>query len=394
MDERKATDASARAHELLACGPRTFYGVPALADLDALEADVAFVGVPFDAGTPQPGNRTGQTAGPAAARASSHEQFGYHEATGAGGWYDVETGREHLVGVTMADVGDVMIQGADEARNFARMTDVARRVAERGALLVAVGGDHSISFPLARGVAEVQPLAVVHVDAHADFFDELGGARFTGASQLRRIAELSTVRSTSALGLRNVERSEVEAMQELGVRWATTLDLIERGPAEVVAELVPADVPLYVSVDLDVLDLPLVPGTTLPEPGGLGYRELRATLTEVSRRGRVVAIDIAELNPPYDPSSATARVATWIVTHFLGQRSSTAPVRANQASGRLPSPCRGSKSPLHDRRGIGAHAERGTQESNLALRFWRPPCYRYTSPPGSPHSRRPRARGR
>ena len=219
----------------------------------------------------------------------------------------------------MADVGDVMIQGADEARNFARMTDVARRVAERGALLVAVGGDHSISFPLARGVAEVQPLAVVHVDAHADFFDEAGGARFTGASQLRRIAELSTVRSTSALGLRNVERSEVEAMQELGVRWATTLDLIERGPAEVVAELVPADVPLYVSVDLDVLDLPLVPGTTLPEPGGLGYRELRATLTEVSRRGRVVAIDIAELNPPYDPSSATARVATWIVTHFLAE---------------------------------------------------------------------------
>lgn len=304
---------------LLADGARTFYGAPATADLGGLDADVAFLGVPFDAGTPQPGNRTGQRAGPAAARAASYEQFDYLDRNGADGWYDIETGREYLVGVTMADLGDVLIQGADEARNFARMTEAARRVVEQSALLVSVGGDHCISFPLGRGVSEVEPVAFVHVDAHGDFLDELDGARFTGASQLRRLAELPSIRSVSALGLRNVARSEVDGMRELGVGWATTCDLIERSPEEVVPELVPSDVPLYVSVDLDVLDLSLVPGTTLPEPGGLSYRQLRATLAAVARRGRIVAIDIAELNPPYDHSGTTARIATWTITHLLAE---------------------------------------------------------------------------
>ena len=147
---------------------------------------------------------------------------------------------------------------------------------------------------------------MVHVDAHADFCDELDGSRLTGASQLRRIAELPDVIGVSALGLRNVEREEVDGMRELGVRFATSLDIVDRGPTAVVNEIVPMSDAIYVSIDLDVLDLGLVPGTTLPEPGGLSYRELRATLAAVAGRGRVVAFDIAELNPPADSSGATA----------------------------------------------------------------------------------------
>ncbi len=305
--------------ELVSVAPRTFFGVPMVRDLKTLGAQVAFLGVPFDAGTPQPGNRTGQAAGPAAVRSTSWEMFEYGAtaAAGAVGWYDVEVDREHLVGVTMADVGDVAIQGSDEAGNFARMTEAARGIAECGAVLVAVGGDHSISFPLGRGVAACRDVDVVHVDAHADFLDELDGARYSGASQLRRLAELSQVGNVTALGLRNVAPAEVDGMRQLGVRWATTLDLVANGAATVVPDLVPAERPLYVSIDLDVLDMALVPGTTLPEPGGIAYRELRSILAELTRRGRVVAFDIAELNPPYDPSRVTARLAGWIITHFL-----------------------------------------------------------------------------
>lgn len=321
VPERLPIDASTSSFDLLSNAPRTFFDVPSVRDLGTLDAQVAFLGVPYDAGTPQPGNRTGQTAGPAAARVWSSQQFEYGASSdgGANGWYDIETNSEHLVGVTMADVGDVAIQGADDVCNFARITEVARRITEQSTVLVAVGGDHSISFPLGRGVAEVREVDVVHVDAHADFFEELDGARFTGASQLRRLAELASVRSVTALGLRNVERPEVEGMRELGVRWATTLELIDRGAASVVPDLIADGGALYVSIDLDVLDLGLVPGTTLPEPGGLSYRELRSVLAEVTRRGRVVAFDIAELNPPYDPSGGTARLATWIVTHFLSE---------------------------------------------------------------------------
>jgi agmatinase len=312
-------DPSTPSHDLVWAAPRTFFGSPSVAELGALDAQVAFLGVPYDAGTPQPGNRTGQAMGPTAARVKSWEQFEYGPPdSGALGWYDVEADRDRLAGVTMADVGDVAIQGSEVERNFDRITEAVGRIVERGSLLVAVGGDHSISYPLGRGMEAVGEIDIVHLDAHADFCDELDGARFTGASQLRRLAELSFVRSVTALGLRNVLRAEVDGMRELGARWATSLEL-ERGPAETVRRLVPESDALYVSIDLDVLDLSLVPGTTLPEPGGPSYRQVREALAEIARRGRVVGFDIAELNPPHDLAAGTTRLANWLITHFLSE---------------------------------------------------------------------------
>ena len=309
--------------ELIDPAPRTFFGVPAVAELGTLDAQVAFLGVPYDGGTPEPGIPTGQRAGPAAVRAASEALFAYPRrptaGEGAEGWYDVESGRDHLAGVTMADVGDVAIQGSDTEPNYGRITGAARAVVERGALLVAIGGDHSISYPLGRGMEPLGAFDVVHVDAHADFLDELGGARLTGASQLRRLAELPSVGTVTALGIRNADRSEMDGLRELGGRWATSLDVIERGASDVVRATVPLAQALYVSIDLDVLDSSVAPGHSLPEPGGLSYRQLRAILVELARRGRMIGFDVVELNPARDPSGATARVAAWIFTHFLSE---------------------------------------------------------------------------
>ena len=315
-------DSAAR---LIDAAPGTFFGVPSLRDLDVLDAQVAFLGVPYDGGTPQPGIPTGQRAGPAAVREASRDQFHYPPSAGAGhdrgaeGWYDVEADRDYLAGVTMADAGDVAIQGSDTEGNYRRITGAARTIAERGALMVAIGGDHSISYPLGQGMAPLGELDVVHVDAHADFMNDLDGVRLTGASQLRRLAELPFVGTVTALGVRNVAREEVDALRELGGRWATSLDVIERGAADVVRETVPAAEALYVSIDLDVLDSSVAPGHSLPEPGGVSYRQLRTMLAEVARRGRVIGFDVVELNPARDPSGTTARVAAWIVTHFLSE---------------------------------------------------------------------------
>ncbi len=307
-------DASAAAADLIWVAPRTFFGVPS-ASLDDLTAEVAFLGVPYDGGTPQPGNRTGQAEGPAATRRQSYEQFEYEA-----GWYDIEADRDYLVGVTMADVGDVAIQGSDVEGNYGRISEAARRIAESGALLAAVGGDHSISFPLGRGMESYGEIDVVHIDAHADFADEFGTARLTGGSQLRRLAELPSIRNIAALGLRNVDRKlELEPLRERGAGIATSRDLIERGAEAVVRQVVPESEAIYVSIDIDVLDLAVVPGTTLPEPGGLSYRQLREVLVEVARRGTVVGFDIVELNPPHDPNAATARLAAWIATHLLSE---------------------------------------------------------------------------
>jgi agmatinase len=185
--------------------------------------------------------------------------------------------------------------------------------------MVAFGGDHSISYPLGLGMEPMGAFDVVHVDAHTDFVDEHRGSRLTGASQLRGLAELPFVGTVSALGIRNVDRSEIDGLRELGGRWATTRDVLERGPAEVVRDTVPEAAALYVSIDLDVLDSSIAPGHSLPEPGGLDYRQLRAILAEVARRGRVIGFDVVELNPARDPSGATARVATWIAVHLLSE---------------------------------------------------------------------------
>jgi agmatinase len=192
-------------------------------------------------------------------------------------------------------------------------------IAERGALMAAVGGDHSITYPLGRGMEPLGEIDVVNVDAHADFVDDMPGGRLSGASQIRRLAELPFVRSVTELGLRNAEREEVDGMRELGARWATTADVLERGGAAVARDLVPESDALYVSIDIDVLDPSVVPGTTLPEPGGLSYRRLRELLAGVAGRGRVVGFDVVELNPPHDVGTNTARVVAWIITHFLSE---------------------------------------------------------------------------
>jgi Arginase family len=186
--------------------PRTFYGVPSLSDPDRLDAQVAFLGVPYDGGTPEPGVPTGQRAGPAAAREATHAQFYYPASTvagdgqGADGWYDVEADRDRLVGVTMVDLGDVLIQGSATEANYERITGAARAIAERGALMVAIGGDHSISYPLGRGMEPCGRFDVVHVDAHTDFLDELDGSRLTGASQLRRLVDCRSWARSPPLG--------------------------------------------------------------------------------------------------------------------------------------------------------------------------------------------------
>ena len=317
--------ASTPMEDLLWPAPRTFFGAPGTREIDSLAAQVAFLGVPYDAGTLMPSIRTGQSAGPAWARLGSTNQMEYRwppGATGddgAAGWYDVEADKDYLVGVTMADLGDVAIAGAEVDRNLERTTEVVRRVAERGSLVVAVGGDHSISFPVARGMAPFGEIDVVHIDAHPDFADDYYGARYTHGNQLRRFSELPFVRSVTGLGFRNATREDIDPMRAMGYGFATTLEMIERGPAAVVRALVPESERLYVSIDIDVLDLSIVPGTTLPEPGGLSYRQLRETLVAIARRGRVIGFDIVELNAPYDTAGGAARVTTWAITHFLSE---------------------------------------------------------------------------
>ena len=296
---------------------RTFFGAPAVDDLDRLDAQVGFLGVPTDQGVIIPMIRSGAFAGPRLVRETRTRLRETRPDGTSAGWFDIETERHYLEGIRLADCGDVLIASGDVQLSQERITAAVRKIAEHGALPVAVGGDHSISFPVGRGVAEAHgKLDVVHIDAHPDFADSIYGSKFQHGSQLRRLSELPATGHIAALGLRSVDRDQYEDMKRLGVSFASTRALLEEGPSAVVNRLVPPAEKLYVSIDIDVLDGGLVPATTLPEPGGINYRQLRELLDAIAKKGRVVGFDIVETSAAQADLN-TAMTTAWLIIHFL-----------------------------------------------------------------------------
>ena len=304
--------------------PRTFMGAPLCENLDELSARIAMLGVPYDFGTIIPNLRQGTSRGPNAVRdANTYSYFDRKTNQPAAGWFDVEDAAEYLKGVTMADCGDVEIMAAEVVRNLDRITEVVKRMAARDSLVGAIGGDHSISFPVGRGMERYEDVDVVHFDAHADFSNEVGGARYSHGSQLRRLSELPFVKNIAMLGLRRCTKEVYEEALERDCRIITSRKMIELGAKAAVDEAVRPGRNIYVSIDTDVLDHALIPGTTLPEPEGISYQLLRRALWQVCAKGRIVGFDIVELSPPHDIGGVSARVTSWILTHFLSAITTT-----------------------------------------------------------------------
>lgn len=294
-------------------------GADQINDLDQLSADVALYGVPWDGGSLSTLLSPGQRFGPSALRQNNVTIFG---CAADARIIDLETGKERLSKLKLADIGDLDLMpslGAEE--NFRRISQVAELVSEKRILPIAVGGDHSISFPAGRGaIVGLDEVTIVHLDAHADFEDEIGGSKLTHGSNLRRLSELPNVKNIVALGLRHVWRETYDPMIEYGVRFASSKAMHLEKPADVVDRLVPKSKHIYVSIDIDVLDSPFVPGTCLPEPGGLSYLMLIETLAQIAKKGQIVGIDIVEINPMNDIGSGysmAARVSSWILFEFL-----------------------------------------------------------------------------
>ena len=304
--------------------PRSFMGAPLCENLEELSARIALLGVPYDFGTIIPNLRQGTSRGPDAVRdAHTYSYFDRKTNEAAAGWFDVEDAKEYLKGVTMADCGNVEIMGAEIERNLDRITDVVKRMAAHDSLVGAIGGDHSISFPVGRGMERYEDVDVVHFDAHADFSNEVGGARYTHGSQLRRLSELPFVKNIAMLGLRRCNKEVYEEALDRDVRIITSRKMIELGAKVSVDEAVRPGRNIYVSIDTDVLDHALIPGTTLPEPEGISYQLLRRALWQVCAKGRIVGFDVVELSPPHDIGGVSARVTSWILTHFLSAITAT-----------------------------------------------------------------------
>jgi agmatinase len=274
------------------------------------DVDVAVVGVPFDGGVSY---RPGARFGPAHVRASSRLLRPYNPAA------DVEPFATQQV----VDAGDLAVNPFDIETAIREVEDGARSLLERAGRLVTIGGDHTIALPLLRAVAAKHgPVAVVHFDAHLDTWDTYFGAAYTHGTPFRRASEEDLLDRSACLhvGTRGPLYAGSDLADDTGLGFQVVGsvemdDLGARGVVERIRDRV-GDRPVYVSVDIDVLDPAFAPGTGTPEAGGLSSRELLAILRGFADLD-LVGADVVEVAPAYDHAEITGIAAAHVVYELL-----------------------------------------------------------------------------
>ncbi len=290
-------------------GIRTFLGAPHVTQLEDLHADFAVLGVPFDEGTwGQPGERYG----PRDLRESSQEYN--HDLTE--GFYYIDGDRTVLKGKHWADVGDIEIFPTVPAQTDEKITAAVHTILSKKAFPIVLGGDHSITFPVVR--AYETPLTLIHFDAHLDTWNGAPG-NLDHASWVNRVAKLPTVKNIIQIGMRGLANDPEAVGNARKIHSVIiTSEQIHRSGAKWALSQVPESGDIYISLDVDVMDPTLAPGTGTLEPDGLSFSEIRDLLTGVTSKGHLVGFDVVEVNPYRDPSGRTAQTAVRLMIDLLG----------------------------------------------------------------------------
>jgi len=268
-------------------------------------ADIAVVGVPFDSGVSY---RPGARFGPGHVRAASKLLRPYNPALGV----------EPFAVQQIVDAGDLPVSPFDIAEAINQIEAGADRLADQGARLLTLGGDHTIALPLLRVMARLHgPVAVLHFDAHLDTWDTYFGAPYTHGTPFRRASEEGLIDREHSVhvGTRGPLYAAADLTDDevLGFQVIACVDFDTHGVSGVIERMKRrlAERPVYVSVDIDVLDPAHAPGTGTPEAGGMSSRELLAVLRSLAGM-RLVGADVVEVAPAYDHAEITGIAAAHI----------------------------------------------------------------------------------
>ena len=314
-------------------GPTTFMNLPWVTDpaeLKRRSVDVAIVGAPFD---DMVSHRPGARFGPRAIREAQYT---------SGSINSLQLGIEVFDHLTVVDAGDANVVPANWERGHAMIYRKVHEVAASGAIPIVLGGDHSITWPSATAVAAVRhphSVGIVHFDAHADTALDSWGQLAGHGQPMRRLIESGAIsgRNFVQVGLRGYwPGSETfEWMTAQGLRWHLMTEVEARGSeaviADAIAEALDGPDAVYLSVDIDVVDPGLAPGTGTPEPGGMLSRELLRAVRQIVGQVPIAGMDIVEVAPPYDWAESTSmianRVALEAISALAVKRSAGAVVR-------------------------------------------------------------------
>jgi len=299
----------------------TFLGVPEC-DLSEpgsyADADVVIIGAPYDGGT---SHRAGTRFGPQAIRQACylpHDGSRPHMALRV----------DALRDVVVRDAGDVEMAPGEAPKALAAVEEAVYAVASSGAIPLVLGGDHSIAWPDATGVARHHGrgrVSMLHFDAHADTGDIEFGSLYGHGQPMRRLIESGALRGDRFLqiGLRGYwpGPETLSWMAEQGMRSYEMTEIVKRGLDDCLSEAFEIATDecegVFLSVDIDVCDPGHAPGTGTPEPGGLSARELLDSVRRVCMELPVVGIDVVEVSPPYDHADITASLANRVVLETL-----------------------------------------------------------------------------
>ncbi|CAB4676783.1 MAG: agmatinase [Actinobacteria bacterium] len=303
-------------------GPNfTFLGIPAC-DLDDpktyADADVIILGAPIDSGT---SHRSGAKFGPQAIRGGdylSHDGERPHLALRTDGLKDLK----------VVDAGDLLMPGGDLVASLEVLAKATEKISRAGKIPVILGGDHSIASADVAGIAKHRGLgkiSMVHFDAHADTGEDQWGALVGHGTPMRRLIDGGFVRGDRflQLGLRGYwpDNTTLAWMRDQGMRSYEMTEIHHRGLNTVLDEsfatLTNECDGVFLSVDIDVIDPGMAPGTGTPEPGGMTSRELLEAVRRICLELPIVGIDIVEVAPAFDTADITAILANRVVLEAL-----------------------------------------------------------------------------
>ena len=290
-------------------GPSTFARLPELRDVS--RCDIAILGIPFDAGTSY---RPGARFGPQSIRqASRHLRTQYHPS------YDTEPFVEQQV----ADAGDISCNPFNIEEAVGQIQMAATEMLGKVDSIISLGGDHTIALPLLRAVNHFHgPVALVHFDAHLDTWDTYFGAPYTHGTPFRRAAEekLFLDHASMHVGIRGplYSREDLDNDEELGFKVVHCDEFQKEGLDHVASRIKErvGDNPMYLSIDIDVLDPAHAPGTGTPEIAGISSRELLGVLREFDGLN-IISADVVEVSPAYDHAELTSLAAATIVYEII-----------------------------------------------------------------------------
>lgn len=263
------------------------------------EADIILFGAPFDSTT---SNRPGTRFGPAAIRQESYglEQYSPYQD-------------RHMTEKKILDVGNVDLPIGVSRPMLDTLYEQTKDVLDAGKLPFMLGGEHLVTLGAFEAIVEKYPdVHIIHFDAHTDMREEFFGAELSHATVLRKCYDFVGDGRIFQFGIRSGEKHEFQFAEDGHVftqkfNFATLNDVIEKLQGK----------PVYFTVDLDVMDPSVFPGTGTPEPGGVTFMELLQSVILVCQKCNVIGMDVVELSPHYDPSHASSAVAAKVVREAL-----------------------------------------------------------------------------